>query len=67
MKVKLLIARASADGAQNRGEVVDVPDATAKRMIEAQQAVPVRGEPREKAVPKKKAEKRSAAAAKKAD
>jgi hypothetical protein len=41
MKVKLLIARACADGAQSAGEIVDIEEATAKRMIAAGQCEPV--------------------------
>jgi len=44
MKVQLLTARATVTGAQNRGDVVDVPEAEAIRMIEAGQAQPVREE-----------------------
>ena len=42
MKIKLLVSRASATGSQNRGDVIDVGDAEAIRMIEAGQAEPVR-------------------------
>ena len=42
MKVELLVSRSGVDGAQNRGDVIDVSDNEAKRMIEAGQAVPVR-------------------------
>lgn len=42
MKIELLVPRASADGAQNRGDVIEVSAAEAKRMIEAGQAAPVR-------------------------
>ncbi len=57
MKIKLLTARAGALGAQNRGDVVDVPDAEAARMIEAGQAEPIRRVEPEKAVRRPKAEK----------
>lgn len=58
MKVELLTARAAADGSQNRGDVIDVSDAEAKRLIEAGQAVPVRSAAKpETATPKRKAEK----------
>lgn len=57
MKVKLLIARAHADGAQNRGEIIEVSDAEGARLIEAKQAEPVRRSAPETAVPKRKAEK----------
>ena len=58
MKVKLLMARATATGSQNRGDVIEVSQADAVRMIEAGQAEPVR-EVRapEKAVKRAKAEK----------
>jgi hypothetical protein len=42
MKVKLLVSRASAAGAENRGDVIEVSDGEAIRMIEAGQAEPVR-------------------------
>lgn len=42
MKVKLLVSRASAEGAQNRGDEIEVTADEAKRMIEAGQAEPVR-------------------------
>lgn len=58
MQVKLLVARATAAGAENRGDVIDVSDAEAIRMIEAEQAEPVRsGKAPEKAVKRSKAEK----------
>ena len=50
MKIKLLVARATANGAENRGDVIDVPDAEALRMIEAEQAVAVRESAPERAV-----------------
>lgn len=51
MLVKLLVARAAATGSQNRGEVVEVNNGEAARMIEAGQAEPVReGKAPEKAV-----------------
>lgn len=59
MKVKLLIARASADGAQNRGDEIEVSAEEAKRMIEAGQAEPVRDVKPEKAVSRGKPEKAS--------
>lgn len=43
MKIKLLVSRAHADGAQNRGDEIEVSSDEAKRMIEAGQAEPVRG------------------------
>ena len=57
MKVKLLVSRATATGAENRGDVIEVDDAEAVRMIEAEQAEPVRSAGTEKAVSKPKAEK----------
>ena len=42
MKIKLLVSRASATGSQNRGDVIDVGDAEAIRMMEAGQAEPLR-------------------------
>lgn len=43
MKIKLLVSRVGPAGAQNRGDVIEVGDAEATRMIEAGQAEPVRG------------------------
>jgi len=57
MQVKLLTARATSKGAENRGDVIEVDAAEAKRMIEAGQAEPLRGSPPEKAVQVRKAEK----------
>lgn len=57
MKIQLLVARASATGAQDRGEVIDVSDAEGSRMIAAGQAVPVRAAKPEKAVKRSKSEK----------
>ena len=58
MKVRLLVSRSGVNGAQNRGEVVEVSTAEAKRMIEAGQAEPVRAErPAEKTVRVGKARK----------
>ena len=42
MKVILLEPRASAAGAQNAGDEIEVSDAEAKRLIEAGTARPVR-------------------------
>ena len=50
MKIKLLVSRATATGAENRGDVIDVPDAEALRMIAAEQAVAVRESAPERAV-----------------
>jgi hypothetical protein len=58
MQVKLLVSRATATGAENRGETVEVQDAEAIRMIEAGQAEPVRGGPTpERATRKQRIEK----------
>jgi len=60
MQVKLLVSRVSATGAENRGEVVDVSNDEAVRMIDAGQAEPVRSQKSpEKAVKRFKAEKAS--------
>jgi hypothetical protein len=59
MKIKLLIARATATGSENRGDVIDVSDAQAVRMIEAGQAEAVRSVAPEKAVKASKFEKAS--------
>ena len=42
MKIKLLVSRAGVDGAQNRGDIIDVSNDEAVRMIEADQAEPIR-------------------------
>jgi len=58
MRVKLLQSRATAAGAENRGDVIEVPDAEAVRMIEAGQAEPIRSAATpEKAVRRSKAER----------
>lgn len=57
MKIKLLTARATATGAENRGDVIDVEQAEAVRMIEAGQAEAVRSVEPEKAVNRSKHEK----------
>ena len=59
MQIKLLMARATATGSQNRGDVVDVSDAEAVRMIEAGQAQPVRATKPEKAISRRNVEKAS--------
>ena len=60
MQVKLLIARATAKGSQNRGDIVEVSDNEAVRMIEAKQAEPVRvGSAPENATKRTKHEKAS--------
>lgn len=57
MKIRLLTARATATGAENRGAEVEVSDAEAIRMIEAGQAEPVREVKVERAVKAPRAEK----------
>lgn len=57
MKIKLLTARATATGAENRGDIVEVSTDEAARMIEAGQAEPVRAVAPEKAVSARKAER----------
>jgi hypothetical protein len=58
MKVKLLVARATAKGSENRGDVVEVSDAEAVAMVRAGQAEPIRTEKApEKAVKRSKTEK----------
>lgn len=41
MRVRLLVSRAGILFAQNAGEVIEVSDGEAKRMIDSQQAEPV--------------------------
>ncbi len=58
MKVKLLMARATLAGGENRGDIIEVTAAEGERMIAAEQAELVRsGKSAEKAVPAAKAEK----------
>lgn len=58
MEVRLLISRAAATGSQNVGDIVEVSEAEAARMIEAGQAAPVERAPKaERAVSKAKPEK----------
>lgn len=60
MKIKLLQARATATGAENRGDVIEVDSGEAVRMIEAGQAEAVRSAVKpEKAVKPSKVEKAS--------
>ena len=40
MKVRLLVARSGADGADNIGDIVEVSKDECKRMIESNQCVP---------------------------
>ena len=51
MKVEMLIGRSGADGVLNRGDMAEIEDAEAIRMIEAGQCVPVRRAREERAVP----------------
>lgn len=57
MQVKLLVSRVSVDGAQNRGDIIEVSSAEGARMIEAEQAEPIRSEKRQTATKKAKTEK----------
>ena len=57
MKIKLLVSRATAAGAENRGEVIEVADSEAIRMIEAGQAEAVRAVEPERAVKRPRSEK----------
>lgn len=57
MKITLLVSRATANGPENRGDVIEVSEAEAIRMIEAGQAVAVRSVEPEKAVNSAKSEK----------
>lgn len=60
MKIRLLTARATAAGAENRSDIVEVSDAEAVRMIEAGQAEAVRAvQAPEKAVKRGKPERAS--------
>lgn len=40
MKIKLLVSRVGSSGCYGRGEVIEVGDAEALRMIESEQAIP---------------------------
>ena len=51
MKVKMLVSRSGLEGVLNRGDVVDIKDAEAIRMIEAGQCEPVRRASAQRAVP----------------
>lgn len=57
MKITLLVSRATATGSENRGDVIEVSEAEAIRLIEAGQAVAVRSVEPEKAVSRTKSEK----------
>lgn len=54
MKVELLVSRSGVDGAQNRGEIIEVSADEAERMIAAGQAAPVRSAKPQKAVASKR-------------
>ena len=58
MKITLLVSRATNDGPQNRGDVIEVGNDEAISMIEAGQAMPVAEAATERAVPRTKSEKR---------
>lgn len=57
MKIELLVPRAASAGPQNRGDVIEVSDAEAIRMIEAGHAVAIRSVKPETAVKPVRAEK----------
>ncbi|MFT6775872.1 MAG: hypothetical protein ACJA1L_003595 [Paracoccaceae bacterium] len=57
MRIKLLVSRAGLDFSQNPGEVVDVGDAEAIRMIAAGQAVMADAAP----VPRRRGKRETAA------
>lgn len=57
MKIKMLVSRSGADGAVDAGQEIEVPDAEAIRMIEADQAVAIREQKPQRAVKKPTAEK----------
>jgi len=52
MKIKLLTARATVSGSENRGDIIDVSADEGERMIAAGQAEVVRGSKPEKATKK---------------
>lgn len=45
MQIKLLVSRATITGSQSRGEIIDVAQEEAERMIDAGQAELVRNAP----------------------
>lgn len=58
MQIRLLVPRAGIGFSQRPGDIIDVPDDEAVRMIKADQAEPVReGRAPEKATKRKSAEK----------
>lgn len=61
MLVKMLVMQAGRDFVRDRGAVVEVADAEARRMIEAGIAEPVRVAPVERATPRPRGERAVAA------
>ncbi len=59
MKIKLLVSRVGANFSQSTGDVIDVPDAEAARMIAAAQAEPIARVAPEKATRAQRSEKRA--------
>lgn len=57
MQVRLLVSRATASGPQNIGDVLEVPEAEAVRMVAAGQAEAVRAKKPQRATAKVKPEK----------
>ena len=57
MQVKLIVSRATATGAENRGDIVEVSADEGQRMIDAGQAEILRSNTPEKAVKRTKSEK----------
>jgi len=49
MKIRLLVSRVTNDGAQNRGDIIDVSTAEGESVIAAGQAELVRKDPAERA------------------
>jgi hypothetical protein len=60
MQVKLLVSRATNDGTQNRGDIIEVSAAEAEAMIAADQAELVRDAAPERAVGRGKKPERAA-------
>jgi hypothetical protein len=60
MQVKLLVSRATNDGTQNRGDIIEVSAAEAEAMISADQAELVRDSAPERAVGRGKKPERAA-------
>jgi hypothetical protein len=57
VKVRLLTSRASATSANVAGDVIDVDDAEAVRLINARRAEPIRERARQTATPSPQAER----------